>query len=338
MKLLFYSVKDFEISFLKEANKYDFEIRFTDLALSARTAAMAAGYDAISIFTNDDASAPVLQELAKAGVRFIGIRATGYDNINLNEAQRVQIKVTNVPDYSPYAIAEHAIALMLALNRKLITSNQQVHDYNFSLSDLIGFDLHGKKVGVVGTGKIGSVMCKILHGFGCKILAYDVIRNNSLVANYDVLYVGLNTLCSMADIITIHVPLTTDTKYLINRFNISMMKPGVMLINTSRGAVVNTEDVLWGLDNNKISYYGMDVYEKEKGVFFYDCSKAKPKDDLLNNLMGRTNVLITPHQAFATKEALTNIAQTTFDTIHSWKVGRTLKNELTYSGEVNVEN
>jgi D-lactate dehydrogenase len=329
MKILFYSIKDFERVYLDNANNSRFAISFVPQALSLETADLAKGFDAISIFANDDASAPVVRALKKNGVKHIAIRAAGYDNVDIAAANEVEIIVANVPEYSPNAIAEHAVLMMLALDRKIVLSQGQVKKQNFSLDNLIGFDLHKKKVGIIGTGKIGSIVAKILHGFGCTILAHDADENQHLLNKYDVHYVGLNTILSMSDIITLHIPLTNDTKYLINSKMIRQMKKGVMLINTARGGVVKTEDVLSALESGQIGYYGMDVYEKEKGIFFYDHSNDKIDDPLLFRLMNLPNVLITPHQAFATHEALTNIASTSFDYIYNWSINGVSKNELT---------
>ena len=330
MKILFYSVKDFEQTYLLEANSGRFEIQFAAEALSPGTADLAKGYDAISIFTNDDASATVIHALKKNGVKYIAIRAAGYDNVDIGAANEAEIIVANVPDYSPNAIAEHAVLMMLALDRKIVLSHAQVGRQNFSIDKLVGFDLYKKKVGIVGTGKIGSIVAKILHGFGCTVLAHDASENQDLMNKYDVHYVGLNTLFSMSDIITIHVPLTKDTKYMVSSKTIRQMKKGVMLINTARGAIVKTEDVISGLESGQIGYYGMDVYEKEKGLFFYDHTNDKIDDPLLSRLMNMPNVLITPHQAFATHEALTNIASTSFKSIYNWSINDISSNELTY--------
>ena len=224
--------------------------------------------------------------MKKAGVRFIAIRAAGYDNIDLDAANENDISVANVPGYSPYAIAEHAVSLILALNRKTVLATTQVRQHNFSLDKLVGFDLQGKTVGIIGAGRIGSVLAKIMHGFGCRLLAYDMTKNQQLISKYDVHYVELHTLCSQSDIISIHTPLNKGTRYLINKTQISRMKHGAMLINTARGAVVKTEDVLFGLETGQIGYYGMDVYEKEKDIFFFDhSSNHYLNDPLLQKLL-----------------------------------------------------
>jgi D-lactate dehydrogenase len=328
MKILFYSTKDFERPYLLEANKNNFQVRMTKSALSTETASLAEGFDVVSIFTGDDASGPVIKKLKEANVKYIAIRAAGYDNVDLKATKENAIQAANVPAYSPYSIAEHALALIFALNRKLITANTQVHQQNFKMNNLIGYDLHGKTVGIIGTGNIGSTLIKILSGFDCRLLAYDVRKNENLVNNYKVTYVSLEQVCSESDIISIHTPLNEQTKYLINKNLIALMKKGVMLINTGRGACINTADVLHYLETGHIGYFGADVYEKERGVFFHDWTGKELKDDTLKKLLTLPNVLITPHQAFATKEALGNIAETTFYNIECWAAGKYSENEL----------
>jgi len=338
MKVLFYSTKDFEKPFLKEANQNNHQIDFIVEPLSLNSVILSRGYECVSVFTADDVSAPVVRQLSKHGVKGVAIRAAGYDNIDLDEANENGLVVANVPEYSPYAIAEHAVALMLALNRKIVIADKKVHTQNFQLDDLIGFDLNNKTIGIIGTGRIGSVLAKIMHGFGSHILAYDVVENQKLISRYDVHYVGLDTLCSRSDIISIHTPLTNLTKYLINELHIQKMKKGVMVINTARGGVVNTEDIIKYVESGHIGYYGMDVYEKEKGIFFFDQTGKNLNDPLLAKLLSFENVLITPHQAFATKDALKNIAATTYLNIDSWSKGSRSGNELTFVKETETPN
>lgn len=328
MKILFYSTKDFEQPYFEAANGKKKDVVFIKEALSLLTADKANGFDTVSIFTGDDASYHVLEALYKNGVRFIAIRAAGYDNVDIEKANELGIAVANVPEYSPYAVAEHAIALVLALNRKIITADRQVHNLNFSTSNLVGFDLHGKTAGIIGVGRIGSVFVKIMHGFGCRLLGYDIQENQKLKEMYGLEYVDLPALCREAHIVSIHTCLTPQTKYMLNKKLIGLMQRGVMLINTSRGACVNRADVIAGLETGHIGYYGEDVYENERGVFFHDYSGKEIKDDMLKKLLAMPNVLITPHQAFATEEALTNIAYTTFYNIDCWKKNQPFKNEL----------
>jgi D-lactate dehydrogenase len=316
MKILFYSTKAFEKAFLENANHGKHELHFITEPLSARTVPMAAGFSVISIFTADDASGAVLEELHRIGVKNIATRAAGHDNIDLDAAKGLRIGVANVPDYSPYAIAEHAVALVLSLNRKIITANKQVHEQNFTLDNLVGFDLHGKTVGIIGLGKIGSVMARIMHGFGCRLLAYDVVQNEECIQRYGVDYVDLQTLCSQSDIISIHAPLNAQTKYMIDERLLHTMKKGVILVNTGR-------------ENGHIGACGLDVYENERGVFFFDHRGKELTDPLLKKLLSFSNLLITPHQAFATAEALQGIASATFASINAWAEGRPSPNELT---------
>ena len=330
MKVLFYSTKEFEKQYLVAHNKQIHSIHFTTEMLSLATVEMATGYDVISIFANDDASAPVIKALAKSGTKYIAIRASGFDNVDIAAANEEDIIVANVPDYSPNAIAEHAVLMMLALNRKIILADKQVRRNDFTLDKLIGFDLNEKTVGIIGTGKIGKIVARILHGFGCTIIAYDPVEDQSLMNKYDVHYVDLSTIYSQSDIITLHLPLKKETAYLINESSIRQMKRGVMLINTARGGIVKTKDVLDALENGKIGYFGMDVYENEKGIFFYDHSNSPLQDKLLARLIEHPNVNITPHQAFATSEALTNIAATTFQSINSWAAHGLSAHELTF--------
>ena len=330
MKTLFYSTKPYEQPYLEKANINKSELTFLKKPLNAETAHLATGYDIVSIFTGDDASTAVIKLLHDIDVKFITTRAAGHDNIDIEKANAVGIKVTNVPAYSPYAIAEHVIALIQALNRKTIIAEKQVHQQNFTTDNLIGYDLHGKTIGIIGVGIIGSVLVKIMYGFGCKILCCDPNENDQLKQKFGVEYSDKESLCASSDIISIHTSSTPETKYLINKKLIDLMKPGTMLINTGRGACVNTVDVIEGLENGNIAYYGADVYENERGIFFTDLTGKEMKDDLLKKLLSMPNVLITPHQAFATVQALTNIADTTFENIDCFQNNSTCKNDLTH--------
>jgi D-lactate dehydrogenase len=328
MNILIYSTKDFEKEYLVEANKSTHKLTFITAALSTETASLAKDHDAVFVFTGDDVSAPVLKILKEQNVRIINTRAAGFDNIDMKVANELGLKVTNVPRYSPYAIAEHAVALMLALNRKLVLANSNAHAYNFTLNELVGFDLHNKTVGIIGTGIIGSVLAKILDGFGCRLVGFDTRPNTELTKLYGMTFTDLPTLCMQSDIISLHVPLNEHTHYMINNANIQLMKKGVMLINTGRGAIVNTFDIINGLRSGKIGAYGADVYEKEKGIFFFDRSGSVPDDNLLSDLLQMNNVLITPHQGFATIDALINIADVSFQNIEEIENG-ICENELT---------
>jgi len=333
MKVLVYSAKDFEIPFLEKANSRKHKLTFTNESLSSETAMMAIGFEAISIFSADEAWVTTIEKLKDFGIKYITLRSVGYDNVNLRAASRLNLRVANVPAYSPYAIAEHAVALLLALNRKLIESNFRVQRYNFNLNNLVGFDLNGKTVGIIGTGKIGTVMTKIMHGFGCKLLGYDIEENFNLTKLYNLRYTTLQDLCERADVISLHIPLTTETHQLINEELISEMKNGVIIINTARGSVINTEAIIEGLKKGRVGALGIDVYENEKGLFFNDHSHDTPDDDLLMILNAFPNVLITGHHAFLTDEALTNIADTTIYNLDCWASGKETENELTDIGD-----
>lgn len=335
MNILFFSAKDYEISYLQAANKTNRKLEFVREPLSIATVNKAKGFETISIFISDDGSAPVLEALYAIGVRFIAIRAVGYEHVDIKRASELGISVVNVPDYSPFAIAEHAVALIMALNRNLVVADKQVHQQNFTTDKLIGFDLKDKTIGIIGTGKIGSTLVKIMHGFGCKLLGYDIQHHKVLTELYGLEYVTLDQLCQQSDIISLHTCLTPETKYMINESVINKMKKGVMLINTSRGGCIKTTDLLKALESGIIGYFGADVYEYEKGIFFNDFTGKELKDDVLKKLLMYSNVLITPHQAFATREALTNISDTTFESIQCWEEGR--KSPCTLTKIINFE-
>lgn len=329
MKTTIYSTHKFEKDILINANAGKHELVFFELQLNPETAHLAQGSDVVSVFVNDDASEIVLEKLHKAGVKFLALRSAGFNNVNLDKAKQMGIKVARVPAYSPYAVAEHAFALILALNRKLIRADTRVHDLNFSLDGLTGFDMHGKTIGIIGTGQIGGIVAKIANGFGCKILAVDQIQNDDYKVQHGLEYTDYNTLYKESDIITLHVPLTPETRYMINTESINKMKRGVMLINTSRGALVNTKNVIAGLKTGHIGYLGLDVYEEESGLFFEDHSEDILKDDTISRLLTFKNVLITSHQGFLTETALKNIADTTIYNLDCFEKGMASENELT---------
>ncbi|MEZ4970611.1 MAG: 2-hydroxyacid dehydrogenase [Flavobacteriaceae bacterium] len=328
MKLLVYSAKDFEIPFLNNANNKLHQVSYTKDALNSETAIQAVGHKAVSIFSGDDASSLVLEKLSELGVRYISLRSAGHNNVHLKTAHKYGLKVANVPEYSPYSIAEHAVALLQALNRKIVLADRQVHSYNFLQNNLMGFDLNGKTIGIVGTGKIGSVMAKIMHGFGCKILAHDLKPDYKLIQLYNLTYTSLDQLCEQSDIISLHIPLTQESHYLINKQKLALMKPEVTVVNTARGALVETKELINALEKKAIGGYCTDVYEKEIGSFFKDNSTEGIKDGQLIKLLSFPNVLLTPHQGFITKEALTNIAEVTFENLNLWEEGSSSKNEL----------
>lgn len=333
MKITCFDAHAFEKEFLLKAAAGKHHIQFLKLQLTTETVDLAKGADALLLFVNDDGSAPILEKLHSFGIRYIALRSAGFNHIDLAKAKELGIRVANVPAYSPYAVAEHTVALMLALNRKLAKAHNRIRESNFSLTGLVGFDMNGKTAGIIGTGKIGSVVAKILNGFGCRLLGYDILPNMTLAERYGLRYVDLPTLYKESDIITLHTPLLPSTKYLINEETIKLMKEGVMLINTSRGGLVKTSAVLAGLKSGKIGYFGIDVYEEEKGIFFYDRSNQVLQDEILAQLMVFPNVLITSHQAFLTDTALRNIAETTFESINAWAEGKESPNELTMSAK-----
>jgi D-lactate dehydrogenase len=328
MKVAIYSAHAFELPHLEHANAGKHDLKLISTYLTSDTALLSSGCTCAAIFANDDASAPVLKKLAEQGLRFLALRSAGYNHVDLECAKNLGIRVANVPEYSPYSVAEHTVALMLALNRKLIRANSRVRDLNFSLDGLTGFDMNGKIVGIAGTGKIGQVVAKILHGFGCKILAYDIHPNQDLEEKFGVEYADMDTICAQADIITLHTPLNESTHYLIDTARIQKMKTGVMLINTSRGGLVDTRAVIQALKSGHIGYLGLDVYEEEKGLFFEDHSDNILQDDVIARLLTFSNVLITSHQAFLTHTALQNISDTTIYNMDCWAKGLVSENEL----------
>ena len=315
MRAVAYSVRSFEEISLRKANKDKHAITYIPDALGPETVKDAEGMDAVIVFTNDDVSAPVIEKLAGMGVKYITTRSVGTDHFDKRAAEKYQIQLSNVPAYSPQAIAEHAVALAFALNRQLITSDHHSHHFDFRNDELIGFNFSGKTVGLIGLGNTGLAVARIFNGLGCHVIGYDLYFPEEAPA---ITAVNLETLLATADIISLHLPLTQTTKYLINQKSISQMKKGVMLINTSRGALVNTVDVLEGVESGKIGYLGLDVYEHEKGLFFEDHQQDVVKDDLLLRLMAQKNVLVTPHQAYLTREALQEIADQTIKNLDSF--------------------
>jgi D-lactate dehydrogenase len=293
---------------------------FLDAKLTSATTDLANRCPAVSIFVGDDASAPILRTLHRGGTRVLALRSAGFNHVDVAEADRLGITLLRVPAYSPYAIAEHAVGLMLTLNRKFHRAFNRVREQNFSLGGLMGFDMNGKTVGVVGTGKIGEVVCKILTGFGCRVLASDPTANPACTA-MGVTYVTLDHLYAHSDIITLHCPLTPATKHLINSATLATMKPSVMLINTSRGAVVDTRALISALKHGQIGSVGLDVYEEEGDLFFNDLSTEVIQDDVFVRLLTFPNVLVTAHQGFFTHEAMTAIANITISNVTDFERG-----------------
>jgi D-lactate dehydrogenase len=328
MKVAVFSAKNYDREFLSAANAARHEIHFFEPHLNETTANLAAGFDAVCVFVNDHVDTAVIATLASLGIRLIALRCAGYNNVDLAAAKKHRITVVRVPGYSPYAVAEHTLALMLALNRKLHRVYNRVREGNFALDGLLGFDMHGKTAGVIGTGKIGTVVAEILSGFGCPILAFDPVPNDRC-RSLGVRYTKPDDLLAQSDIITLHCPLTHENTHMINRGAIEKMKTGVMLINTSRGALIDTAAVIEALKSGKIGYLGLDVYEEEEQIFFEDRSGLIIPDDVFARLLTFPNVIITGHQAFFTREALENIAATTIDNITKFECGEKLENQVT---------
>ena len=329
MKVLVYSAKSFEIPYLNQFNNGAHQLSFVTQFLSIETTALASGYDAVSIFSADRANADILKMLHRTGVRYIALRSTGFDNVNIKAAVKYGIKVAHVPGYSPHAVAEHAIGLMLSSIRRIPLANQQLNVFNFSLDRLIGFDLFDKNTGVIGTGRIGKVIVSILHGMGCRLFGNDVEEDSDFAEKFKMQYLPLDELLSKCDVVFLALPLNPATKKLIGAPQLRTMKNDAYLINIARGGVVDTLDVLEALDNEQLGFYATDVYEKERGVFFYDHSKEGIRDPLLMDLLNHPKVLLTPHQAFATKEAIARIAETTVYNLNCWAKGEPSQYELT---------
>lgn len=319
MKAVAYSIKPFEKEYLAKANQKKHDITLISNSLSLETTIYAEGKDAVIVFTNDDVSAPVIDRLAELGIKYITTRSSGTDHIDKHEAAKYNIKLSNVPSYSPQAIAEHTVALALALNRHLIQADKNGRQFNFRNDELIGFNFCGKTVGIIGLGNTGLAVANIFNGMGCHVIGYDIAPPRKVSA---VKLTGLDYLLATSDIISLHIPLTAQTRQLITRETIGQMKDGVMLINTSRGGLINTNDVLEALDRGKVGYLGMDVYEYERGVFHENHENDKEQDPLLQKLMDHPNVIVTPHQAYLTREALQEIANQTIKNLDLWQANK----------------
>jgi D-lactate dehydrogenase len=327
MRTAVFSTKSYDRIFLEPlAKEFGQDLIFLEPRLVPETAMLAKDSPAVCAFVNDQLSAPVLEQLAAGGTKFIALRSAGYNHVDLEAAARLGLRVARVPAYSPFAVAEHAVGMMLTLNRKYHKSFNRVRDGNFSLEQLLGFDMHGKTVGVVGTGQIGAVAAKIVAGFGCNVLLYDV-RENEACRDLGC-YVSLDELFRQSDIITLHCPLAPETMHLIDCAAVEKMKPGVMLINTSRGALVDTQAVIAGLKSSKIGYLGLDVYEEEAELFFRDLSDQIIQDDQFTRLLTFPNVLVTAHQAFFTRNAMEQIARVTLANLNCFQRGEQCENEV----------
>ncbi len=327
MKVAIFSTKPYDQQFLERANQNQHELTFFEPKLNYETASLAKDFEVVCVFVNDQLDAQTLEKLAEGGIKLIALRCAGFNNINLKKAAELGIKIVRVPAYSPYAVAEHTLGLILTLNRKLHRAYYRVREGNFSLDGLLGFDLNNRTVGIIGTGKIGMIVAKILQGFGCKILGYDLYPHPEFTT-FGGEYTELNKLIKESDIITLHCPLTPDTHHIINAETIAMAKDGFMLVNTSRGGLIDTKAVIKSLKNQKIGYLALDVYEQEEELFFEDLSDEIILDDTFQRLLTFPNVLITGHQAFFTQEALTNIADTTINNINQFAEGKECVNEV----------
>lgn len=325
IRVAFFDTKSYDQEWFDRKNHGEFQIKYFENKLNADTAKLAHGCQAVVAFVNDTIDKETIEELYQLGVKVIAMRCAGYNNIDFKEAYQ-KIAVVRVPGYSPYAVAEHAMALLLCLNRKIHRAYIRTRDHNFSLKGLIGFDLHQKTIGVIGTGKIGQVFIDICKGFGMRVLAYDLYP----VANKEIEYVSLETLLTESDVISLHCPLTEDTKHMINTESLRMMKKGSFIINTSRGALIDSEALLVALKEERIGGAGLDVYEEESDIFFEDKSNTIPKDDILSLLVGLPNVIMTSHQGFLTNEALSNIAETTMENLSAYFQDKPLINEICY--------
>lgn len=328
MNIAVFSTKPYDKEYFEKfKNNYNVSISYFETNLQPSTAKLTKEFDAICVFVNDTINRKTIEILSKNGIKLIALRCAGFNNVDLEACKEYHIKVVRVPAYSPEAVAEHAMALILTLNRKTHKAYNRVREGNFSLTNLIGFNLNKKVVGVIGTGKIGASFCKIAQGFGSEVLAYDIHTSEEL-EKIGVKFVSLEELFNSCDIISLHCPLNEFTKHIIDKKSIAKMKKGVMVINTSRGALINTRHIIAGLKSKKVGYLGIDVYEQEENLFFNDLSESIIEDDFLLRLNSFPNVLITSHQAFFTKEAMTEITTTTLDNIKAFEKGGELVNEV----------
>jgi D-lactate dehydrogenase len=326
MKVTFFSTHSYDKTFFAHENlQYGHELSYFSTHLDAQTVMLAKGADAVCTFVNDELNETTLKALLSLNVKTVALRCAGFNQVNIEAAQRLGITVVRVPEYSPYAVAEHTLALILSLNRKIHLAHNRVRDGNFRLAGLLGFDMHGKTVGIIGTGKIGVEFCRIMSGFGCRLLASDVYKNPACLA-LGVEYVALNELLEQADIISLHCPLTPQTHHIINEENLARIKPGAMLVNTSRGALIDTPALIDALKSGRLGNVALDVYEEEGDLFFEDLSSQVIQDDVFARLLTFPNVLMTAHQAFFTEDALRNIAHTTLNNLSQIEHGEKCPN------------
>ena len=331
MKVAVFSTKAYDKRFLDALNaNYGHELHFFEPRLQPATASLAAEFPAVCVFVNDQLDRNTLRAIAAGGTRLVALRCAGFNHVDLEAAAEYNITVVRVPAYSPFAVAEHTVALVLTLNRQIHRAYNRVREGNFSLDGLLGFDLHGCTVGIVGTGKIGRIVGQIFQGFGCRLLAYDLYPNSEFKAQ-GAKYVSFEELAATADIITLHCPLTADTYHLINEQVLQLVKPGVMLVNTSRGALIDTKAIIKGLKSKQIGSLALDVYEQESTLFFEDLSNEVIQDDVFERLLTFPNVIITGHQAFFTENALSNIADTTLANLTAFEQGKSPNQVRDYS-------
>lgn len=328
VKIAFFDTKSYDReSFNVENDGFGMEFHFYKERLTPNSAVLAKGKDVVCVFVNDECNAQVIDLLVKYGVKLIALRCAGFNNVDM-AAAKGKISVVRVPAYSPHAVAEYAVTLMLCLNRKVYRSVQRTREGNFKLKGLMGFDMYGKTVGIIGMGRIAKELVKIVRGFGMKVLAYDLCPDEAFAREHQVRMVTLDELYAESDIISLHCPLTDDTRYIINTESISKMKKGVMIINTGRGKLIKTEDLIQGLRTHEVGSAALDVYEEEQNYFYEDRSDKMIDDDKLALLLMMPNVIVTSHQAFFTKEAMHNIAETTLQNIKDWQEGKSLVNEV----------
>lgn len=333
MKVFLYDTHHFEKEHFSQANlRHSHEITFYEGRLNEKSAIAAKGFECVCPFVNDTLNKTVLIELVKNGTKLVALRSAGFNHVDLEAAAELGLRVVRVPEYSPYSVAEHSMALILTLNRKIHKAYNRVREGNFSLEGLVGFDLHGKTIGVIGTGKIGSAFIRIARGFGCEVLAYDLFPKPELAHSLGFSYVPFDDVLSRSDIISLHLPLTKNSRHIITDETMAKMKDGVMLINTSRGALIDTGSLIRGLKSGKLGSAGLDVYEEEQEYFFQDLSEKVLGDDVLMRLMSFSNVILTGHQGFLTREALGNIAETTLGNITAYISGKELPNEVSIPG------
>jgi D-lactate dehydrogenase len=326
MKIAFFSTQPYDREYFARFNKHH-TLTFFETQLNEQTVNVIQDCDAVCCFVNDRLHASVIKSLAAIGIKIIALRCAGFNNVDLVAAKEHEVAVVRVPAYSPHAVAEHAVALILTLNRKTHKAYNRVREGNFSLQRLTGFDLNGKSVGVIGTGKIGSCFAQIMQGFGCRVLAFDIAPDPDLEKK-GVKFLPLTDLFRQSDIVSLHCPLTEETKHLVNKTSLEMMKDGVMLINTSRGGLVDTKATITALKQGKIGYLGIDVYEQEEKLFFYDLSENIIEDEMIMRLMSFPNVLVTAHQGFLTNEALAQIALVTLQNLEDFENKKVLENAV----------